>query len=215
MNNYFVYVCRFVLVATFASVGGCSILGAGLAKTIGDPPIPAKYTLEQTPLVVMVENYRNPDLSAADAELLARTLYLKLEAKKLAPMVPYEKVLNLRNLRPADFRKMSTATIGREVGAGQVLYVDFQAGGLVAEGSGNVYQGRAFVLVKVIDTKTGASRWPVETAEGFAVSSETNLTKGTDTRNASKVRVALYNNLADAITRLFYKYKPDEVPELE
>jgi hypothetical protein len=213
MSYYLSKTFSVLLTALFITTGGCSMLGAGLAKTIGDPSIPAQYTLQQTPLVIMVENYRNPDLSAADAELLARTLYKKLDAKKLAPLVPYEKILNLRNLRPADFRKMSVAAIGRDVGADQILYIDFQAGGLVAEGSGNVYQGKATVLVKVIDAKTGESRWPIEAAEGRIVTAETNLTQGTDTRNAGRVRIALYDKLADTIARLFYKYKLDEVPE--
>src|SRR4051794_26778835 len=54
-----------ILVAT-----GCSTAGVLTHKLRGPPPVPAQYTPKQEPMLVLVENYRNPSATIADAQRL-------------------------------------------------------------------------------------------------------------------------------------------------
>lgn len=193
--------------------GGCNIIGALAAKTVGNPDIPAKYTLEKVPTLIWVENFQNPDLAEQDAILLAHAIEDKFKKKDLIPIVGMEKAIDQKNLRPKEFRTTSIAGIGRLVGAEQVLYVDLQQSGIVPVMIGGSFEGRAAAQVKVIKSKDGAILWPTDAQAGYPVTTETNPLKGTDPKNANDVRVSLYDYLSGDIVRLFIKYDQDEVPE--
>jgi hypothetical protein len=201
-----------LLVLPLLVAGGCNILGAVAAKTVGNPDIPAKYTLEKKPTLVWVENFQNPDLAESDAELLARTLEDKLKKKDLVPIVGMEKVIDQKNLRPKEFRSTSIAGLGRMVGAEQVIYVDLQQSGIVPVAIGGSYQGRAIAQVKVIRSVDGAVLWPTDAQAGFPVNTETSSLTGSESTSANDIRISLYDFLSDDIVRLFIKYDPDSVP---
>ncbi|HEY0009815.1 MAG TPA: hypothetical protein VGB55_13895 [Tepidisphaeraceae bacterium] len=200
---------------TLLAVAGCNVLGAAIYKIGGEPDVPAEHTLEQRPTLVLVENFVNPDLAANDAEFLARKVYTGLQAQNAAPLVPYEKLLELRSSRGRTFSKMTTKQIGEAVGAEQVLYISLEGGGVTSMGGGSVLQGNASAMVKVIDVKSGNSLWPIELSDGRAISFETDPTHGTDRYRPDEVRTALYSGLATNIVRLFHKWKPGDSSEVE
>lgn len=193
-------------------VGGCNLAGAVLAKTVGNPDIPAKYTLEKVPTLVWVENYQNPDLAEADAILLAHAIEDKLKKKNVVPIVGMEKAIDQKNLRRREFRNTSIAGIGRLVNAEQVIYVDLQQSGIVPLAIGGNHQGRAVAQVKVIRASDGTTLWPTDSQAGYPIATETNPLKGSDSKNSNDVRITLYDYLSGDIARLFYKHDEDEIP---
>lgn len=203
-----------VLTLAALVAGGCNLVGAVLYKVTPELEIPPKFVLKKdAPTVVLVENYRTPDLAANDAELLARSLQAKLDEKKVAPIIKTEKIFDLRNSRPKDFAKMTVPEIAKAVGAEQVIYVDLQSGGISSMTGQSLFQGKAYVAVKVIDAKTGATLFPTESADGIGLGFETNPRKGRDEGSYPAVRSELYDGMAKTIGRLFYPYKPSEDEE--
>jgi hypothetical protein len=192
-------------------VGGCTVVGAALYKLTPEQEIKPQFTLADVPTVVLVENYRTPDLSANDSELLARELQSKLEENKVKiKLVKTEKILDLRNSRPKDFGSLSVPQIAKAVGAEQVIYVDLQGSGISSLTGQSMFQGKAAASVKVIDAKTGLTTWPPESAEGLSVSSETNALKGREEGSYASVRTELFNGLATKVARLFHTWKASD-----
>ncbi len=197
-----------LLLVILVVVVGCQAMGVLLYKTAGEPDVPAQFELGTKPTVVMVENFKHAALANDDAELLARLINSRLLERKTFNVVGVEKVMQLKAEKPKEFREMTVAEIGRAVGAEQLIYVHLQSGGVNAMGGGTVQKGEASVLVKVIDTKTGDTLFPVEIADGRSVTADTNpATDGT--RSTEDLRYMLYNDIASQTVRLFYSWKPD------
>jgi hypothetical protein len=196
------------------ATAGCNLIGAAAYKLSQEQSVPAKYTLKKdAPTVVLVENYRSPDLAANDAELLARCVQDKLDEKKVVPIVKAEKVFDLRNSRPKEFPKMTIPQIAQAVGAEQVIYVDLQSSGIGSMTGRAMFQGKAAVAVKVIDAKTGAVLYPTDNADGLSLSYETSSRKGRDEDSYPQVRTVLFDGMAKTIGRVFYPWKPSEDDE--
>jgi hypothetical protein len=160
-------------------------------------------------MLIVVENFQHPSEAYADAEMLARTLHDELSRLKIAPLVPMEDLYALRANRAADYRQMSIAAIGRELGAKQVLYVDLHQVSIDAAPGSDLLRGKATVLLRIVDTKTGRSRWPKDVAEGYPVSYETPTPRNEDKSNVNLVRTATHRGVAERIGRLFHKWKPE------
>lgn len=189
-------------------VVGCQALGVAIYKTVGEADVPAQFELGNKPTVVLVENFKHAALANEDAELLSRLINARLIERKTFNIIGVEKVMQLKAEQPKAFREMTVAGIGRAVGAQQLIYVHLQSGGVSALGGGSVKKGEANVLVRVIDTQTGDTLYPVEIADGRSLSAETNpATDGT--RSVDELRYKLYNDIARQTVRLFYKWKPD------
>lgn len=204
------HVAVVALIITCIIVGGCHVLGAVAYKVSADQEVKALYTLPPRPTVVLVENYRQPDLAASDAELLARCLHARLESKKVVPLIGPERMLELRAARSKDFRNMTVPDIGRALGAEQVIYVDLESGGLATMGDASIIRGRAVALVKVVDVATGETRWPPDLSDGRAVTFETSPTDLTDRVRPDQLRYALYDGLAVQVVRLFTNWRADD-----
>jgi hypothetical protein len=165
------------------------------------------------PTLVMVENYRTPDLAANDSELLARVLTEKLEAKKVATLVKTEKVLDLRNNKPKDFGTMTVPQIAQAVGAEIVIYVDLQGAQITSLTGTSMFQAKSAAYLKVIDAKTGATLYPTDSAQGAAITYETDALKGKEEGTYPQVRSALFDGLARQIGHQFYSWKAEEEKE--
>ena len=192
-------------------LSGCNIVGPVAQIVSGPPTVQPVYRPAKERMLVLVENFQHPGDAYADAEMLARTLHDELARQKIAPLVPMDELYALRTNRPDDYRKMSIETIGRELGAKQVLYVDLQQASVEAAAGSELLRGRAAVLVRVVDAKTGRSRWPQDVAEGYPVSYETPPPRHEDASNVNVVRAATHRGLAERIGRLFHKWQPGEV----
>src|SRR4029079_206417 len=114
----------------------------------------------------------------------------------------------LRHSR-GDYRTMSIKAIAQAIGAKQVLYVDIVHSTVQQLMGGEWLRGEAAAHVKVIDGETGETRWPTDMAEGYPV--ESSVQWGTsDLRNEAALQQAVLAPLADKISKLFYKWKPEE-----
>ena len=66
--------CGAVLFAASGLVlgtAGCNALATVVAKVGENPTIPPKFVMKKVPTVILVENFRNPDLAADDALITA------------------------------------------------------------------------------------------------------------------------------------------------
>lgn len=201
-----------VMLAAALLAAGCTPLGAILYKITPEQEIPAKFTLANVPTVVLVENYRNPDIAANDAELVARYLQSELTSHKdvKITLVKTEKILDLRNNRPKDFPTMSIPQIAKAVGAEQVVYVDLQGANITSLTGQSMFQGKASAAIKVIDAKTGMSTFPPDSVDGMQVTYETSQLKGQEEGSYNVVRDDLYSGLATKIGRNFHVWKQSE-----
>lgn len=203
-----------IFITLLLACTSCAPLGAIVYKLAPDPTQDALFKLKDRPTAILVENFRNPDLAANDSELLTRNLSEKLaevvvDKKKLVDVIPFQKVLDLRNARPKEFPDMTIPQIGKAVGAEQIIYVDLQAGGVAPLGTGETLKGSAQAMIKVVDVATGDTLWPTEMTEGYPVTAQTNPLQGQDSSTYNAVRQDLYDTLADQIAKLFYKYTLD------
>lgn len=198
-----------ILVLILLSAVGCNII-APAATIIGGPPsVPAVYRPAKEPMLVLVENFHHPTDAYADSEMLARTLVDELQRQKVAPLVPIEKLYALRTNRPDDYRKMSIAAIGRELGAKQVLYVDLQQALIDAAPGSDMLRGRVSLLLRIVDAETGRSRWPRDLSDGYPLNYEMPPPRSEEATNINAARTATYRGVADRIARLFRKWQPD------
>ena len=190
--------------------GGCNVIGALTYKIAGPPEQPAKYTLLQRPTLVLVENYRDPGAGASDADLIASLLGVKLTDNKDAPLIPADKLLDLRTKKPTEYHNLRIPEIGRACGAQQVIYVDYMGGGVSAVGTA-AYQGKTTSMVRVIDVATGETIWPTDAAEGFSVGYQTKMISAE--HRPDEIRLELFDGLATNISRLFHKWKPSDLDD--
>jgi len=199
-----------LLAALALSSGGCNAVGAAVYKINGPPDNPAKYTPAKTPMLVLVENYQQQTAASPQADILARDLFGLLDAHSVAPMIPPEKLQELRDEKPVEFPTMPINKIGQAAGASQVLYVQLAGGETHAVSGGEGYQGVASATVKIIDAATGDTIWPHDADHGYPVSASTKM--GIDAvQSPAALQHKLYTQLADEIGRLFYKWKPDDM----
>jgi hypothetical protein len=190
-------------------VCGCNAIGAIAYKAAGPPPVYAKYKPLPRPTLVFADANEAGTASFADADALARFVEQQLTDRRVCPLVPSQKALDLRGGNP-NFGKWSVAEIGRKVGAEQVIYLDV-AETRVSQVIGSRTQ-RAFASakVRVIDASTGALLWPMESQQGYPVQFETPMTSLDDRLTPVEVRNAGLFGLADKIGKLFYDWKPGE-----
>jgi len=205
--------CLLTVALALPSLAGCNVGGAIGYKLFGPPAVEAQYVPPQEPMLVLVENYRGSAVRTADAETLGRYLMVELENHKVAPLIPVDKVYELRTSNPAAFKKMSMAALGREVGAKQVLYVDLQDCTIGAPPGSELLKGRVAVQVRVVDVETGATRWPAEATDGIPMAYETPLPRADENATEAIVRARMHFGMAERIAKLFYKWKPVDTTE--
>jgi hypothetical protein len=192
-------------------LSGCQVLGVLAYKVHGPPKVPAQYVPAKKPMLVLVENYEHQSSVNAHADLLAHMLVKELGERKIAPLVSLETLQALRDDKPAEFPKMSMASIGREVGADQILYVQLHRSDVTPMAGGNSLTGQTAASVKVVDVPSGDTLWPggAGAEAGYPVAAATKL--GTNSgANVADVRQRMYAQLSHDIAKLFYKWQPEE-----
>ena len=192
---------------------GCAQVGAVTYKVFGEPPVPAQYVPAKTkPMLVLVENYRNPSAAGLDGHRLTRHLVDELRKHKVAPVVDTEQLEAVRTR--VEFRTMKIEEVGRAAGAGQVLYVHQLQVRMSDTVGGEVMKCRADMRVRVVDVESGQTLWPRPLPEGYAVSSETPWVRSAAAGREATAEPALRDQVAlDAakqIVKLFRSWKRDE-----
>src|SRR5438477_5408747 len=185
---------RRITLLLLIALPGCAAAGVAAYKVMGPPDVPAQYVPAHQPLLVIVENYRRPSAALTDSDLLARYIEQNLNEHQTAPIVATSKVYELKSSRPEDFRKMTVAQIGREVGARQILYVDLTDATVEPLVGGEALRGSAAARVKIIDAG-GQTLWPKDMTDGYPVDHAMQWTHASDTRSEIEIKQELYQTL--------------------
>jgi hypothetical protein len=204
---------------------GCNVIGAGAVvgeKIFGPAAVDPAYTLGPEPVLVLVENYRNPVGAMSDSEEVTYFIVkqlrenLKPDKEKDPPkinVIDPDKLLEFQNAHPSEYAKMKIPQVGKALGAKQVLYVDLQVSGVDVTPGSELLRGRFSAVVKVVDVATGQSRWPNDIADGYAVGWESKPQRPGDRVYPAAVRERALRVGANRVARLFYKWKPEEADD--
>jgi hypothetical protein len=188
------------------------VAGVLAHKVVGNPAVPAQYVPAKEPMLVLVENYSNPDAMRLDAQRLSLHVADELRKYRVAPLVDAEAAESLR-ARP-DYAGMKVEEIGQAAGAAQVLYVNLKQFVVDDTVGGEMMKGRAEMRMRVVDVKTGRTRWPRDVPEGRTITAETSWVRSTigSREGASEpaVRDQIARNAASQIVKLFRKWDPDD-----
>ncbi len=193
-----------LLAGILAGSAGCSVLGFAV-YSIFPQKVKAMYVPPKTPMLVMVENRANPGMLVAEGEQLANFIMDDLSAYNVAPLIPHEKLEELRDTR-SDIDRMTISQIGKAIGARQVLYVDLQRI-RIGGGDGIPNDGRVECRVYIVDVETGTTAFPVASAEGWPVSLETPISARTREQDLPLVRERLLRTLGTRIGSMFHDRK--------
>lgn len=205
--------CAGAAAALLAVVLGCAVPAALWYRTVGPPPIPARYTPpKDQPMLVLVENVHSGSQALPEADDLGRVMYDTLKANDVAPLVDPTKLHGLRDANAQAFAKMSIAEIGRAVGARQVLYVDVKQLDLENPPGSEVVKARVSVVVKVVDVATARPAWP-ESGDGEPYVHETRLARVTDMSTRGSISRQVLRESGEQLSRWFYNFKPETMGE--
>jgi len=191
------------LVFLASCAAGCAAAGALSHKFVGPPPVPAMYKPAKEPMLVLVENYRNPSAAVVDGQHLSHLVAEQLRRHNVVPVVDPGKLETVR--ADPGYAKMSIPRIGRAAGAKQVLYVNVRKIAVESTVGGETINGVADLTVRVVDCATGNNRWPIDAA-GHPISVATPWMGRGEGANESELREQMNRSGAVAIGKLFRKY---------
>ena len=205
-----------VRVAALAGVGfaagGCYAVGTVAHMVFGPPAVDAQYDPQKRPTLVLVENFQDPDASAADGDVIAREVGEKLHENADLEVVDADRVVPLRTEQAATFHAMSVPAVGRALGAKQVVYVNLVESETSADPTGAAVHAKATARVRVVDAATGSVLWPTGQPRGLELSADVPYDRSDSTHGAG-MRGEMLSQLSDRIAKLFYKWKPDTEKE--
>lgn len=193
-------------------ISGCAVAGLAAAKFGAEPAIPAEYVLPPVATVVFVESPRVP-IGQIVSGMIADGVTAQLTRYNAAPMLPADRIQQVRMKNLRGFAKMSVQSIGREAGAEQVIVVELQQYAVETATGSDIMRARATALVKVVSAVNGETLWPVDLIRGYPVSAEVPETRQSDGASEATMRSDLNSVLSLEIGRLFRDYKVDEVVE--
>lgn len=201
-----------------ALLSGCEAPAFVVASVTGSDKIPAVYTLQDRPTLVMVDDPNNlmgnPMLSGIIAANTAH--HLRENGALSAKIVPEKELAALKVKLGSDYVKTPIDEVGRAVGAEQVIYASINNAALQA--APGLYRPVATLEVKVIDAVTGERLYPEPPpihepsaptrGRTLQVQVETESimpdTAGTDAMLARK----LAEEIGLQIAQLFYEHAP-------
>jgi hypothetical protein len=200
---------KIVGVACMALMAGCQAAGALAYAAHGPSTTKAQYVPKQDSMLVLVESYGNAGEIDNDAEQLGVALAREMTENKVAPLIDASKCEALRDADPEKYRNMNIEEIGRAVGAKQVLYVNVVRSEVEAPGESTTARGNMAGYVRIVDSATADTRWPMGSHTGALVEIQTSWTND-DTPMHDKVHRAMINKMALQIGRLFYDWQEDQ-----
>jgi hypothetical protein len=163
-------------------------------------------------MLVLVENYRQHDPYGTDSDLLANMITNELREHAVAPVIDPNLLENLRQEQGAAFQQMRIGDIGKALKADQVLYVDL-IGSRASVQPGDVIDARVVLKVKIIESATGNTLWPLDSAGGYAVNHEVRPVKSRPGVDTASVRDDMMQAAAVKVGQLFYAWKPKDMYE--
>ena len=203
----------FSVLVALVSLTGCQIFSIMAYKTSHTPEVPAMYVPAQKPMLVLVEKSDNPGEVPIESQRISRQISAAFQENHVAPLVDSSALSELRSRNPAKYTSLSPAEAGRVVHAGQVLYVDLLDFTVEDALATELARGRVEARVRVIASDTGQTIWPMDTTQGYPIAIDTPYGKGGEKQTPQQLREQMCQDLADKISRLFYKYRADEIPD--
>ena len=199
----------FFTLATVFAAAGCNVFGWLVSETAHEQKVKAQFKLadySNERVLVFVDSLRGLNDGYGLKEKLDTSIenYLikKVRLKK-ENILGKDELSELRSGRP-DFDRMSPVVVGRELGAGKVLYVRMEKYDLYNIDGRDYYEGFLMTRSILFDVQTGAVVWP-GSATGEVVRVKVELeTKGLDV-----ALTRLTTATAHCITRFFYNCHKD------
>ncbi|AQT68533.1 hypothetical protein STSP2_01698 [Anaerohalosphaera lusitana] len=164
-------ICLCLLLAVIAIPnGGCTILGFLASPTWHEQKIPAEYRIkdqQDRKILVFVDEVSGANVGLTFRRSVAQTFENYLIGRtgvKSTNIVSRRGIDYLRQNRD-DFSLMTPAEVGKELGAGLVLYVlieDYELYGMTEE---SYYRGSLLSRSVLFDSDTGTIVWPDKKGE--------------------------------------------------
>ena len=198
------------LVPPALGLSGCVVFAWAAAVATPPPKIPPVYKPPQgKTILVLVDDLRSPVHYQPIKRELAERLNRKLVGNKVARRtIDYERLVDFIAATPS-FNRMPVGSIGRQLGADLVLYVEIRRFSLKDEQVVPLWRGRLATSARIVDVREGLL-WPKDRAprEGFPVPPvETTPTHDTSVTYGEKLSEELAEKMADRIARLFYEHE--------
>lgn len=200
-------------IALLAGLAGCNAVGAVLDKATTKPAIAAQYIPPKQPMLVLFEDYKNPDGAGIFADRLSSNVTAELKEHKIAPVIPPARLIEFRSNKGADYHQLKTPDIGRALGAKQILYGDITDFTVDAPLGSDMSKGKVKVFVRVIDATTGETVWPTDTYPGEEIEVESPTMRVTDEESQAALVDAMAERLTQRITQLFYAHSDEDEPD--
>jgi hypothetical protein len=193
-------------------VAGCAVPSAIMYKFMGPPAIPPKYAFPPKPVLLLVENAHSGSVAIPEADELSKVVYDELQAHNAAMLIDPAKVTELRDRDGAAFSKMTISDIGRQLGAGQVLYLHVDQLDIDVPQGSDVVKVRIAIEAKAIDVETAQTVWPTSgETEPYRYESKPERVETGMTRAALSHQVL--RESGEEIARWFYAFKPETMRE--
>jgi hypothetical protein len=209
--------CGFCLatsgLATLLVLCGCNVLGIVTAKSNGAEEVPAQYVPAKDSLLVLAESYGAAPSAGIDTQYLGFALTKNLREHEIAPTIDPKVLTQLRDANGDQYNKMTIDSIGRAVGAKQVLYVQIITAQVDQPNGGDQVRGAMAAKVRIVDSDTGQTRWPAGSRSGVVVQIQTEWSR-IDSSSQSKIHDEMADELSEAIGKLFRSYIPERPPEM-
>jgi hypothetical protein len=211
---------------------GCALVGVAAYKFMPPPDVQAVYVPASQPTIVYAHRASNPADAALEAQRIAQMVSADLVRHGIGPMLPSPTVGALGQRRsggsvwgaatpvPGTAGKPATAVgapiattvaeLGRSVGAKQVIYIDLVSFQIETAMASELTNGSAQAHVFVIDAVTGHPLWPGDFEQGYNVVVNSPYAKTGQKMTESVARDRMCRDMAIQISRLFYKYKPED-----
>jgi TolB-like protein len=199
------------------AAGGCQYVGAVLGKVTEDPKTPAEYVPTRETMLILIENYRNPDSVAIVSDRLMSDVATQLKANKVDQLIDPKTLFEFRSAHADIYPQLKIPELAKMLGARQVLYGDLVQFDWNSAIASNMIKGQAKLIVKIIDAQTGETRWPQDSSPGEIVTVETPTVPVTADADATEqgLKDTLVNRLSQRVAELFYEHpeEPEDNPE--
>ena len=211
-RHFFLFPFYFLLAAT----SGCAPIAALATRTTPAPKIPAEYVPAQETMVVLVEGYENPGIVGFLGSHMERMIAEQLITHNVAPVVNPNLLNNFRTGKSNDeYRAIQIASIGQALKARQVLYVNVTKFAVDSASNSMMTKGTAEARVRIVDSATGETRWPRDSAAGQVLQLNTPYMELTGGTTDTMLREKMARAVADKVARLFYDFTTDQVDGTE
>ena len=203
------------LMTAAAWAGGCDAVAWLLTKTIGplvpEDKVQAEYSLTGKSVLVLVD-VADPGLGSEYPRMetsLAEAIRKRLQTEEAAgPVVPASSLSAARRSE-RDLPRWSVSQIGRYFNVDLVLHVEVYDFRLRDSPRANVFHGYTEAAVRVVSPETEKQEWPA-LASARLVTAET--LPDVQPETAAELDTILVDGLGDKIARIFFTYKPADLP---